>query len=449
MLLHGRYDHYTYYPRLNNMKGQVQERILQAWQCVHDLVGEESYVVDFFYSPTKDKATLIELSPFLEVTGPAMFHWHVPVDRAILYNGPLTFRLREEPHPQAAELVEANWDLRWDLTRTACAATTYSSISSLPYWSQVQSPVQSILLAPESLAARRSVHNNVRSALKVARPPSREAKGSICHSGFCAKLIPLPPSPTQTWTSWPAWSDVYPGLTDALVSAGTILAVVLNHPALFIGGASRALGLLGFLFRLGWREFRSARAAAAQGRNELLFVYGTLKRGFQWHAKYLGDPVHGVEFLGPGVTTCELPLLVGDSGVPYLLGDLVHGRDGDFHQVHGELWSCSSDTLAGMDEFEGLSKGYYERKKIRVRVLGGTDTAGDQYGEEGGTKQVREAWVYCVLDSPPSLRSLARQGAARSNYPLDLHLREYHPIRHIQVKQQLHLSEPVGTPSEH
>jgi len=37
-----------------------------------------------------------------------MFHWHVPVDRAILYNGPLTFRLREEPHPQAAELVEAN-----------------------------------------------------------------------------------------------------------------------------------------------------------------------------------------------------------------------------------------------------------------------------------------------------------------------------------------------------
>jgi len=63
------YDHYTYYPRLNNMKGQVQERILQAWQCVHDLVGEESYVVDFFYSPTKDKATLIELSPFLEVAG--------------------------------------------------------------------------------------------------------------------------------------------------------------------------------------------------------------------------------------------------------------------------------------------------------------------------------------------------------------------------------------------
>mmetsp|Transcript_19996 Transcript_19996/g.58422 ORF Transcript_19996/g.58422 Transcript_19996/m.58422 type:complete len:102 (+) Transcript_19996:1810-2115(+) len=101
-----------------------------------------------------------------------------------------------------------------------------------------------------------------------------------------------------------------------------------------------------------------------------------------------------------------------------------------------------------MDEFEGLSKGYYERKKIRVRVLGGTDSAGGQY-DEGGTKQVREAWVYCVLDSPPSLRSLARQGAARSNYPLDLHLREYHPIRHIQVKQQLHLSEPVGTPSEH
>ena len=99
-----------------------------------------------------------------------------------------------------------------------------------------------------------------------------------------------------------------------------------------------------------------------------------------------------------------------------------------------------------MDDYEGVAKGYYERKRIRVRLLAKerSSAAVDSAPHE------TDAWVYCMLATPPSLRVLACQpGRALSEYSLDLHLEQYRAIRHIQVKQQLHLSESVGTPAEH
>ena len=43
--------------------------------------------------------------------------------------------------------------------------------------------------------------------------------------------------------------------------------------------------------------------------------------------------------------------MVGESGVPYLLGDLP----GQGKRVRGELWRLDDTTLLGLDEYEGTS----------------------------------------------------------------------------------------------
>lgn len=47
------------------------------------------------------------------------------------------------------------------------------------------------------------------------------------------------------------------------------------------------------------------------------------------------------------------PLVVGESGVPYLLGDLP-GNKGK--QIKGEIWKVDEETLKGLDEYEGVTK---------------------------------------------------------------------------------------------
>jgi len=71
------YDHYCVYPDLAPMKEKLQEMIIAKWEEVHPFVGVESYVVDFGYLPQCDSMTLIEISPFLDCTGTALFKWHI------------------------------------------------------------------------------------------------------------------------------------------------------------------------------------------------------------------------------------------------------------------------------------------------------------------------------------------------------------------------------------
>eukprot|EP01126_Amoeba_proteus_P051453 TRINITY_DN6143_c0_g1_i1.p1 TRINITY_DN6143_c0_g1~~TRINITY_DN6143_c0_g1_i1.p1 ORF type:complete len:391 (+),score=58.23 TRINITY_DN6143_c0_g1_i1:81-1175(+) len=87
------YDHYGVFPNLSKIKDRVQNKILDKWNEVHELIGEDSYVIDFGYLPEKDCVCVIELSPFLDCTGPACFRWSIPEDREILRNGPFEFRL--------------------------------------------------------------------------------------------------------------------------------------------------------------------------------------------------------------------------------------------------------------------------------------------------------------------------------------------------------------------
>lgn len=95
----------------------------------------------------------------------------------------------------------------------------------------------------------------------------------------------------------------------------------------------------------------------------LIFVYGTLKRGFYNHT-LLDDLIRtgGAAYLGPCTTIEAFPLVCGPHGIPYLVNLPGSGR-----RVRGELYSVSSvNGLARLDELEGVERGHYERLPVAV-----------------------------------------------------------------------------------
>jgi gamma-glutamylaminecyclotransferase len=161
-------------------------------------------------------------------------------------------------------------------------------------------------------------------------------------------------------------------------------------------------------------------AAASAPVDTLLFVYGTLKRGFQWHSKFLSRAV----FVATAESAELLPLVVGDSGVPYLLGDLPDQGC----RVRGELFRVCAVDMLGLDEYEGCGKGYYER-----RVLPVVDAE--------GRRVEAHAFVKCASSADLRARPFL------SEYSLDFHRQHYRAIRHIGVKQDLYMHE-AGSQSQ-
>lgn len=90
----------------------------------------------------------------------------------------------------------------------------------------------------------------------------------------------------------------------------------------------------------------------------LIFVYGTLKRGFYNH-KLLDDLIRsgGAAYLGPCTTVEAFPLVCGPHGIPFLIN-----LPGSGLRVRGELYSVS--TVHELDELEGLEQGHYERLPV-------------------------------------------------------------------------------------
>jgi gamma-glutamylcyclotransferase (GGCT)/AIG2-like uncharacterized protein YtfP len=86
----------------------------------------------------------------------------------------------------------------------------------------------------------------------------------------------------------------------------------------------------------------------------LLFVYGTLLSG------------GGKESL---LRDCRLLREATVRGTLFDLGRypaLVMGADSI---VHGELWSCTAETLEALDSYEGVAEGLFER--VRIALAGG------------------------------------------------------------------------------
>ncbi|KAG8368966.1 hypothetical protein BUALT_Bualt15G0101200 [Buddleja alternifolia] len=101
----------------------------------------------------------------------------------------------------------------------------------------------------------------------------------------------------------------------------------------------------------------------------LIFVYGTLKRGFYNH-RLIEDLMRtgDATYLGPHTTVGAFPLVCGPHGIPYLI-NLPHSSG---HRIKGELYSVSSHQgQARLDELEGVDRGHYERLPLSVEGEGG------------------------------------------------------------------------------
>lgn len=99
--------------------------------------------------------------------------------------------------------------------------------------------------------------------------------------------------------------------------------------------------------------------------NELLFVYGSLKKGFDNHnllSKY-------AKRLGKARTVKKFAMYEDSFGnYPYLI-------DAPLAKIKGELYQISrAELMQKIDEFEGAPD-YYERKKIEVKSHHGVKRA--------------------------------------------------------------------------
>lgn len=85
----------------------------------------------------------------------------------------------------------------------------------------------------------------------------------------------------------------------------------------------------------------------------LIFVYGTLKRGCSNHAFLAGQAFLGEARTVPGFRLFDL------DGFPGMV-PRADDRDG----VSGEIWSVDPECLARLDILEGTAEGLYRRKPV-------------------------------------------------------------------------------------
>ncbi|KAF3326237.1 putative gamma-glutamylcyclotransferase [Carex littledalei] len=114
-------------------------------------------------------------------------------------------------------------------------------------------------------------------------------------------------------------------------------------------------------------------------KQTILFIYGTLKKGFpNYHI--LSDFILSgdVSLLSPSTatTTTPYPLVVGPLAVPFLLP--LPSSTGS-NLVSGELVSVSPRALSALDDLEGVSVGHYERRPVMVKVKDGAEVEVEAY----------------------------------------------------------------------
>ena len=120
--------------------------------------------------------------------------------------------------------------------------------------------------------------------------------------------------------------------------------------------------------------------------NPLVFVYGTLKRGFHNHGLIRQI---GAEFVSIGRTAESFPLVV--DGLPYLLNSRGCG-----HQVEGEIYRIpDSEGWTALDRLEGHPR-FYKRELTNID------------GDDGETYC---AWVYFLARHHERLSALPFVGS--------------------------------------
>ncbi|MCA9082400.1 MAG: gamma-glutamylcyclotransferase [Planctomycetaceae bacterium] len=90
-------------------------------------------------------------------------------------------------------------------------------------------------------------------------------------------------------------------------------------------------------------------------REELLFVYGSLKRGFNLH-----HLLAGAEFVQDALTLPRYRLF--DCGeYPALVPSPDHG-----YSIAGEVYRVTLEQLRILDEAEGVEEGLYTRSQVQL-----------------------------------------------------------------------------------
>lgn len=139
-------------------------------------------------------------------------------------------------------------------------------------------------------------------------------------------------------------------------------------------------------------------------QENLVAVYGTLKKGHGNYYRYLTDS----KFVGSGKTKDKYPLLI--QGLPYLLNEKGVG-----HNVKVDLFKVSDTVLGKLDQLEGHPQ-WYCRKQIQIQM---------------SRNKVVTAWIYF---NPQTKRSASDQ--MHESYEL------YRPSY-----QQTDFSKPTWSPS--
>ena len=93
--------------------------------------------------------------------------------------------------------------------------------------------------------------------------------------------------------------------------------------------------------------------------DNLVAVYGTLKKGYSNYYSYLTSSKH----IGKGETNEKYPLVI--SGLPYLIEEKGKG-----HNVEVDVFKVSGTVLSQLDRLEGHPK-WYKRKQVEMRMSSG------------------------------------------------------------------------------
>ena len=447
------YDHYGVYPYLNDnddnnsgkhkykIKKHLKELMINKWKIIDKKILQDNYVVDFGYLESKDEMIVIEISPFRQCTGPACFNWKI--DHDIMYGinknnsdndskgnhddikqdskqddsddsddnddndaDGIEFRLNETNHPQIEDLVDANWTMRW----------FGPDSDKQPYW----------LLYD-----------------KILQRVAEEDKRLKCIK--CKKIAMF------------VVMAVFLGLALLLLFVLTefddIIGIIIGI-VLFV-----IIVLSIIIWRVRGCNKKNQSGTVSSGYNRIdlrdpnysnhihlkpivqvdekinnkiykLFVYGTLKRGFHWNHKFMS---RGATFISNAITIDKYALIMGNCCVPYVLDvdvdDVGHDSGNCGDRILGELWDVDYETLVNLDDYEGVNKGHYKRKAIKIETM-----------EKNENGDIVEAFIY-MKASNDNVDLNDENVQFVKEYEYQFHCQYYSPIKHIQVKQLAYLGE--------
>ena len=121
--------------------------------------------------------------------------------------------------------------------------------------------------------------------------------------------------------------------------------------------------------------------------NNLVFSYGTLKRGFPNHS--IMEEIKA-SYLVDAITKFKYPLvLAGKWNTPFLIDNKNYPNS---YKVNGELFEIDKKGISTLDEFEGVGKCYYKRLKIDIYCK-----------TEKGNTISKDTWCYFRYENSANL----------------------------------------------